>query len=187
MMSAAGCALRDDKRWVAPCPILRGNLIGGALGAKHECARPPFYEEMPMNETKDPAIDNWMKISRNVRSSCQLNCSIFKEPDADVPFFYRYFVVCRIRRIFLGRQATFAATTGIRNRCVKMAVKKARREIKNWDLARRALKSAIPFKSLLAEFQGVCLEMRSFKKWRAFYHSNSIQKVALFVQILSVL
>ena len=40
-----------------------------------------------MNETKDPAIDNWMKISRNVRSSCQLNCSIFKEPDADVPFF----------------------------------------------------------------------------------------------------
>ena len=69
------------------CPILRGNLIGGALGAKHECARPPFYEETPMNETKDPAIDNWMKISRNVRSSCQLNCSIFKEPDADVPFF----------------------------------------------------------------------------------------------------
>ena len=56
-----------------------------------------------MNETKDPAIDNWMKISRNVRSSCQLNCSIFKEPDADVPFFHRYFVVCRIRRIFLGR------------------------------------------------------------------------------------
>ena len=83
-----------------------------------------------MNETKDPAIDNWMKISRNVRSSCQLNCSIFKEPDADVPFFYRYFVVCRIRRIFLGRQATFAATTGIRNRCVKMAVKKARKDDK---------------------------------------------------------